>query len=182
MTKVRSQYWISTLRNLVKCIIRNCRACKKYQATSYPEPKPGPLTKDRTEQCFPLQVIAADYAGPIFYRSETRKDLKAYILLFSCSVNRALYLELVPNLTTSEIIRCLRRLIARRGRPKIIYFDNVKTFKVGAKLLQKISKDEKWHHHLNQEQITWKFNIPKVPWWEGAGDQFECLIGLTEHS
>ena len=72
MTKVRSQYWISTRRNLVKFSIRNCRTCKKYQATSYPDPKSGPLTKDRTEQCFPLQVIGADYAGPIFYRSESR--------------------------------------------------------------------------------------------------------------
>ena len=60
MTKVRSQYWIPTLKNLVKFIIRNCRAYKKYQATSYPDPKPGPLAKDRTEQCFPFQVIGID--------------------------------------------------------------------------------------------------------------------------
>ena len=82
MTKVRSQYWIRTLRNLVKFIIRNCCESKKYQATSYPDPKPGPLTKDRTEQCFPFQVIGVDYACPIF-SSKTRKDLKAHILLFS---------------------------------------------------------------------------------------------------
>ena len=68
MTKVRSQYWIPTLRNLVKCIIRNCCACKKYQAISYPDPKPGPFTNDRTEQCFPVEVIGVDYAGPIFFR------------------------------------------------------------------------------------------------------------------
>ena len=104
MTKVRSQYWIPALRNLVKFIIRNCCACKKYQATSYPDPKPGPLTKDITEKCFPFQVIVVDYAGPIFYRSKTRNDLKAYILLFSCNVRRAAYLELVPNLTTSNLL------------------------------------------------------------------------------
>ena len=65
MKKVRSQYWIPTLKNLVKFIIRNCCACKKYQATSYPDPKPGPLTKDRMEQCFPFEGV--DYAGPIFF-------------------------------------------------------------------------------------------------------------------
>ena len=164
MTKVRSQYWIPTLRNLAKFIIRNCRPCKKYQATSCPDPNPGQLAKDRTEQYFPFQVIGVDYAGPIFYRSKTRKDFKAYILLFSCSVSRAIYLELVPKLTTSEFIRCVKRLIATRGRPKIIYSDNAKTFIAVAKLLQKINKDEKWQHHLNQEQITWKFNIPKAAW------------------
>ena len=66
MTKVHSQNWIPTLRNLVKFIIRNCRACKKYQVTSDPDPKPGPLSKDRTD------------AGPIFYRSKTRKDLNIF--------------------------------------------------------------------------------------------------------
>ena len=111
MTKVRYQYWIPTLRNLVESIFRNYRLCKRYQATSYLDPKPGPLIKDRREKCFPFQVIGVDYAGPIFYRSQTRIDLKAKIILFSCSVSRAVYLELVPNLTTSEFIRCLKRLI-----------------------------------------------------------------------
>ena len=179
MSQVRSDYWIPTLRNRTKSIIRKCNTCKKFRAVSYPEPKPGLLTKDRTEQCFPFQVIGVDYAGPIYYRSKIKRDLKAYILLFSCSVSRAVYLELTPNLITSEFIRCLKRLIARRGRPKIIYSDNAKTFKAGAKLLHKINKDEKWHTYLSEEQIVWKFNLPRAPWW---GGQFERLIVLTKES
>ena len=73
---------------------------------------------------------------------------------------------------------------------KVIYSDNAKTFKAGAQLLQKINKDEKWHHHLNKEQVTWKVNVPKaqwcvcVWWWwwgggRGAGRTFKCL---TTHS
>ena len=46
----------------------------------------------------------------------------------------------------------------------MIYSDKAKTFKAEAKLLQKINKDKKWNQHLNQEQITWKFNITKAPW------------------
>ena len=154
MTKLRPQYWIPTLRNLLKFIIRNCRACQKYQATSYPDPKPGPLTKGRAEKCFSFQVIGVDYASPIFYRLKTRKDLKAYIIFHSCSVCRAVYLELLPNLGSGEFARCLKRVIASRRRPEIIYSDSAKTFKAGSKLLQKINKDEKCHHNLNQKQIT----------------------------
>ena len=121
MTKLRPQYWIPTLRNLLKFIIRNYRACQKYQATSYPDPKPGPLI---------------------------------YILFHSCSVCRAVYLELLPNLGSGEFARCLKRVIASRRRPEIIYSDSTKTFKAGSKLLQKINKDEKCHHNLNQKQIT----------------------------
>ena len=36
MTKVRSQFSIPTLRNLVKFIIRICRACKKISSTILP--------------------------------------------------------------------------------------------------------------------------------------------------
>ena len=152
MTKVLSRYLIPTLRKLFKFIIRKCLPCKKYQATSYLVPNPGPLRKSTTEQCFTFQGRGVNYAGHILYCSTTRKDLKAYILLFSCSVSRALYL--VPNLTTSEFIRCPKKLIPMRRRPKVIYSDKPKSFKAGAKLLQEINKDEKWHHHLNQDQIT----------------------------
>ena len=66
------------------------------------------------------------------------KDLTAYIL----AMFRAVYLDLVPNVTTSKFIRSLKRLIARR-RPNINYPDNAKTFKTGAKMFQKINKDKK---------------------------------------
>ena len=167
---------------MTKVIIRNCLACKKYQVTFYPDSQPGPLTKKKRQPCLLFQVIRVDYVGPIFYRSKTKKGLKAYIQLSSCSVSRAVYLELVANLTTSEFIRCLKRLIARRGRPKIIYSDNAKTFKAGAKLLQKINKDKKWHHHLNQEQITLKFNITKVPWWRVGGGESRVFNLLEDLS
>ena len=90
MTKVCSRYLIPTLKELFKFIIRKCFACKKYKATSYPVPKPGPLRKARTEQCFTFQGTGFNCAGHIFHCSKTKKDLKAYILLFSCSVSRAL--------------------------------------------------------------------------------------------
>ena len=99
--KVCCQYWIPTLRSLVIFTIRNCLVRKKYQATYYPNPKQWPLRKDRTKHCFRSQVLSSDYVGPVFYRSKFRKDLKAYNLLFSCSVSRTIHLTLVPNLSIS---------------------------------------------------------------------------------
>ena len=61
---------------------------KRNHATTYPNPKPGPLTKDKTEQYYLFQVIGVDYAGPVSNRSKTSKYFKAYILLFSCSQKR----------------------------------------------------------------------------------------------
>ena len=144
----------------------------------YPSPKPRPLPKERTQECHPFEVIGGNYTGLIYY-VKNKAISKSYILLFSCSVSRAIHLELAKNLTTQEFIKSIKRLIARRGGPKIIYSDNAKTFQAGAKWLIKINKDEKFHNFLSNENITWKFNLSKAPWW---GGQFERLIGLTKQT
>ena len=80
-----------------------------------------------------FQVIDTDFACPIYYRTKAKIELKAYILIFSCSVSRAVHLEQIPNTTTQELIKCLKRLIARRGKPSNIHSDNAKSFQAAAK-------------------------------------------------
>ena len=125
---------------------------------------PGPLPEDRTEKRFLFEVIGTDYAGPIYYKTKKKSKLKAYILLFSCSVTRAVHIELVSNLTTTECIKGFMRLIPR-GKPKINYSDKAKTSKEGAKWLAKINKDQKLHDFLRSKAIIWNFNVPKSPCW-----------------
>ena len=86
----------------------------------------------------PFQVIATDFVGPIYYRTKTKKESEACILLFTCCVSRANILELISNATTQEFIKCLKRLIARRGKRSIIYLDNAKSFRAAAKWLKQI--------------------------------------------
>ena len=179
MSHVRSLLWIPHLRRLSKSVIRNCYVCKKFRSLPYQSLKPGPLPKDRTEKCFPFEVIGTDYAGPIYYKTKKTSELEAYILLFSCSVTRAVHIELVSSLTTTEFIKSFKRLISRRGKPKIVYFDNAKTFKARAKWLANVNRDQKLHHFLSSETILWKFNVPKAPW---RGGQFERLISLIKAS
>ena len=90
-----------------------------------------------------------------------------------------MHIELVSNLTTTEFIKSFKRLISRRGKPKIVYSDNPKTFKAWAKWLANINKDQKLPDFLSSETILWKFNVSKAPWW---GGQFERLIGLIKAS
>ena len=52
------------------------------------------------------------------YKLKTKKEGKAYSLLFACSLTRAVHLELLPNQTDEEFTKHLRRFIARRGRPR----------------------------------------------------------------
>ena len=99
------------------CIIKKCHHCVIYGAMPFPNPKPEPRPNQTTQECHLFHVIGA---GPIYYRSKNEAKTKSYILLFSCSVSMAVHLELVPNITTQEFIKSMKRLRARRGAPKVI--------------------------------------------------------------
>ena len=109
-------------------VLRIYYGCKKFHVKSYPIPQKGLLPADRTNVDLRFKVIGTDYAGPFLCKSKGKKERKVYLLLFTCSLSRAIHLEVLPNQTTQEFIHALKRLIARRGRPKVIYSDNAKTF------------------------------------------------------
>ena len=167
MAAVGFLFWVPVLRKLTKSVIQNCYGCKRFRATHYPNLKPELLPRDRTAQALPFKIVGTNYSGPLYYKSKGKKDLKTYILLFSCSVSGDVHLELVPNLTTKEFVKGFKKLISRRGKPNIIYSDNAKTFKAGEKWLNSINTEVKFHDFLSKEKIIWKFNLSRAPLWGG---------------
>ena len=179
MTSVRSQHWVPRLRKLANRTIRACHGCNRFQAKAAANLSPGNLPVDRTQGSRPFQVIGVDYAGPIKYRKRGEKESEAYIVLYACSLCRALYLDLVPSLETREFILSLKKVIARKGRPDKIYSDNGSTFVGAAGWLRKTTSDEKFSQFLAQNEIVWQFNLRRAPWW---GGQSERIIGLVKNS
>ena len=86
-------------------------------------------------------------------------------------------MERLPDLTTETFVPCLKRFIARRGRPRVIYSDNGGKFIKAAKWLKIAQKDERVLNHLEENDIKWIFNLSRAPWW---GGQFERLIGVVK--
>ena len=103
--------------------IRDCVICKRIEV----RPKPKllrqlPLTRLKPGDVF--CTIGVDYAGPIYIKSgPVRKPIitKCYLEVFASLSVKAVHLELVTELTTSEFIATLRRLIARRGISSIMW-------------------------------------------------------------
>ena len=126
-----------------------------------------------------FQVIGLDFAGPIMFKKGYSKQNKSYILLFTCSLSRAIHLELVPNQTTEEFITTFKRLIARTGAPEKIYSDKAKTFVASWKWVKKLNKSEELNHFFNFNNIEWKFNLSRAPWW---GGQFKRMVGLVKNA
>ena len=112
-------------------------------------------------------------------KPKKRTELKAYILLFFCSVTRAVHIDLEPNLTTAKFINGFKRLISRRDKHQILYSDNANFLKTGTKWLPDKNKDQKLQDFLSWATIVWKYNVPKAPYWNC---QFERLIGLVKIS
>ena len=179
MAKVRETHWVPRLRQLVKLLIKRCYGCKRFYAVAYSNPPPGNLPQDRTVGTTPFQVVGVDYAGPVKYRVSTNREGKAYIVLYACSLSRALYLELTKTMETEEFISTLKRFIARKGRPEKIYSDDGRTFVGAAKWLRNVMQDERLHDFLAKLNIKWQFNLTKAPWW---GGQFERMIGLVKQA
>ena len=180
MAYFRQEYWIPRLRQLAENVISHWYECKKLTATRFRNPPPGNLPVERTEGLNPFQVVGVDYAGPIVYKASKKLEGRAYILqLFACSLTRAVHLELLTDHTSEGFTECLKRLIARRGRPTKIYSDNGKSFVAASKWLKRIMKDEKTQDYLAHHNILWQFNLARAPWW---GGQFERLVGVVKQA
>ena len=86
----------------------------------------SPLPVERLKPTPPFQNVRLDYFGPIEVKGEIQKRIqgKAYGLLFVDDVSRAVYAEIVQNLSTDSFLQALRRFACMRGWPKKIHSDN----------------------------------------------------------
>ena len=103
---------------------------------------PGPLPEDRTTVSAAFEVIGTDFAGPIRYKQRKKSEGQAYLAVFTCSLSRAVHLELLPSLVTDKYIQCLKCVIARRGRPRAIYYDYGGALVKTSKWLRELREDE----------------------------------------
>jgi len=100
--------------------------------------------------------------------------IKVYIAIFVCFVTKAVHIEVVTTLTTKAFLAALRRFIARRGKPKIVYSDNGSKFQGAAnelhalyKMLQSTSQMSTVEDFLATEGWEWKFILPHGPHFGG---------------
>lgn len=123
LSVLRENFWILGGRRTIRHVINKCVMCKRHTAQRLLV-DPPPLPTDRTKEAATFQVTGVDLAGPVFLRNSK----KAWICLFTCAIYRAVHLDLVYSLSISAFMLALRRFIARRGRPEIIYSDNGTNF------------------------------------------------------
>ena len=178
LAEVRSRFWIIKGRALVRKLIHECCTCRRHEGPHYQVPPPPPLPEYRVSRQHPFESTGVDFAGPLHIRYPGKNGTsKVWLCLFTCAVIRAVHLDLVPDMSTSSFVRCLKRFVARRGIPKRFISDNAQTFKCSEKLLKSMLRQREVNQYLTANKILWIFNVERAPWWGGL---FERMVKSTK--
>ena len=86
----------------------------------YSVPQTAALPDFRVREVPAFSKIGVDFCGPVYIKATAERTNKAYIVLFSCCVTRAIYLELVGDMSAEALTRAPRRFTARRGTHTLI--------------------------------------------------------------
>ena len=175
------RYHIIGGRRIVRSVTRACITCRRNSARPQPQMM-GQLPIERITPGPVFDKVGIDYAGPVLIkRGHVRRPtiIKAYVCVFVSLTVKAVHLELVSDLTSEAFIACLRRFIARRGRPTLVWSDHGTNF-VGAareikELFQFLREQETQgaiSNFLSGQSIEWRFIPQHAPHfgglWEAA--------------
>lgn len=109
LAELCSRFWVPKGRQLVKKVLSQCVVCKKLEGTSLAQPSVSSLPEFRVRPSPPFSKVSVHFAGPLYVKARGKQMRKVYIALFSCCVTRALYLDLVEDLSATTFLRCLRK-------------------------------------------------------------------------
>ncbi len=154
--------------NAIRSVTRSCVTCRR---SAKPRPQMmGQLPAERITPDAVFSRVGLDYAGPVYIKQgsiRTPVMVKAYVCVFVSLSVKAVHIEVVSDLTSEAFLACLRRFIARRRRPNLIWSDHGTNF-VGAKclikklfdFLQQQTTHEAVSNFYSSQGITWDF-IPE---------------------
>lgn len=168
---IREEFWIPKGRRRVRKVVSTCIKCKRWNRSKPLHPLLAPLPKDRVTQTSVFEVSGVDLVVLMYLK----RGSKIWIVIFTCTVYRAIHLELVDSLSTVVFIRTLRRFIVWRERISVLYADYGTNFHGTSNYLSEVDWNE-ITKTTSLKKITWKFNPPMAAWWSGWWERLTRLL------
>ncbi|XP_023314139.1 uncharacterized protein LOC111693556 [Trichogramma pretiosum] len=171
-------FWILRGPRVIPAVCGDCVRCARFRATAV-EQQMVPLPAVRVTPGRPFQVTGLDYAGPLpilFSKGRKAPSTKGYIAIFICMVVRAVYVEVVSDLTTSQALVGEQdptpespgvELRAESNRRCLLYRwpgasrELRELFSKSSPLLERAS------NRLQKRGIVWTFIPPRAPHFGG---------------
>ncbi|VDK40481.1 unnamed protein product [Cylicostephanus goldi] len=185
LNELRRTVWIPKGRLTIKRVIyRLCFHCKRYKARPYQLP-PFPVHPPQRvlRPRYPFENSGMDYAGPLPCKTWEDTTVKYWILLITCLNTRAIYVDLLLDMSTQTLFQALRRFFATTAYPRWILCDNAKSFKTINELQDCLqpnnNKDDDIIDYCAQKMIDFKF-IPSFSPWQGG--LYEKMVHIFKTS
>lgn len=108
------------------------------------------------------------------------RTAKVWMLLYTCYVTRAVYLDLVYDMPAETFLTSFRRFVARRGIPNRMLSDNAKTFKAASLFITNALENTAVKRFFCDVHIEWQ----KVTWQGGSfrtNDQVSQAVSKEGH-
>lgn len=173
VNEIRCKYWIPKVRAAVKDTKKRCQECKNDSVVPKP-PRMAKLPIARVNDmvgCF--HYCGVDLFGPMYVTVKRSKE-KRWGVIFTCLVIRAIYIDVVPDLTADSLIMSIRNCNSRRGPIKHMFSDcgtNMKGAKTEMEAAMNEIGDERIQRECIKSNIEWHYNPPASPHMGGCWER-----------
>ena len=172
LARFRQNYWTPYGSKLAGQVRQNCQMCRLREA-KFLEQQMGLLPKERLKPAPAFNQVMIDLFGPYQIRGEINKRSsgKAYGVIFTDMVMRAVHIEGVFGYDTGSFLLALSRFVSHRGWPEVIYSDPGSQLVCVDKELRAawVNIDRTSLCRKGAENgLKWVFGPADSPWHQGA--------------
>lgn len=178
VTHLRQTYWIPSIRQCVRSILRTRVTFRKVTGKAYSNPYHLPLPKERVQEVVPFSLSSVDIAGPLYVRNSENTKLKVYLCLSTFASTTVLHLDIGPNWAKSSFILAFRRFVSRKSIPRTLFWDNMLTLIADCKEIEYLTSSPSLHESISTYETKLKFIPKRTPWFDEFGERMICLTKI----
>ena len=172
LSRFRQRYWVPQGSKLAQSVKSRCQKCKLREA-KFQSQLMGQLPEARLKPAPAFNKVMLDLFGPYAVRGEVQKrtSSKAYEVIFTDLVMRAVHIEAVFGYDTESFLLALSRFVSVRGWPEVVYSDPGSQLVGAEKELKEAWKSivrQSLHKKAVENGLTWVFGPADSPWYQGA--------------
>jgi hypothetical protein len=174
LARFREEFWTPHGARVAASVVFQCQECKLRDPKLLSQGM-APLPKERLTIGPPFNHTMVDLFGPVLVSGEVQRRTsgKAYGVLFTDMVSRAVHIEGVFGYDAPSFLLALRRFVSIRGWPQRIYSDPGSQL-VGAEKEVAVAWREMGKENMikvsTEHGTEWVFGPADSPWYQGAAE------------